>query len=417
MTDLTHAYCDITKAERNAEGDLVVTGRATGPDVDLDRQICDPAWLAKAMPEWYSTGANVREMHTSIAAGRGDELVQNGDGWDLRSIVVDPVSARKVEKQVLRGYSIGIRNPQVIKDVKAPGGRIVGGQIVEVSLVDRPANPSCQLVLAKALKPGPQATGAIDAERRLVKVEELRDRSAEPQRALEKALKGFDLVAVKKGDQAGDIANAQQAIAIIAGLIQAEAASLADGVTSESCDIDLLLSAVKSLEWFIQRETEEPAVAHVALSADADTPTTGPDATKADELAKAKKPAPVADDEAADEADESDAEEADEDAAPKKKATGKAATPETPDLTELVKAAVAEAIAPLQERLAKAEAAPQAGGPVLTRTVQDIQKASNREALLTAANQFQATADSLTGTSRASYLAKAAELRRQANTS
>jgi hypothetical protein len=82
-----------------------------------------------------------------------------------------------------------------------------------------------------------------------------------------------------------------------------------------------------------------------------------------------------------------------------------------------VKAAVAEAIAPLQERLAKAEAAPQAGGPVLTRTVQDIQKASNREALLTAANQFQATADSLTGTSRASYLAKAAELRRQANTS
>lgn len=396
MADLTHAYCDITKSERNAEGDLVVTGRATGPDVDLDRQICDPAWLAKAMPEWYSTGANVREMHTSIAAGRGDELVQNGDGWDLRSIVVDPVSARKVEKQVLRGYSIGIRNPQVIRDKAAPGGRIVGGQIVEVSLVDRPANPSCQLVLAKALKPGPQSAVAIDSERRLIKVEELHDEAGELLEHLDKALQGYDLVAVQKGNNKAQIKDARKAIALLAGVVQAEAACLADGSGTASCDIDLVMGAIHAIEYFVNRE-QEAAMAHVELS---DTPDTTKAATPEAPAAPAVEPvAPEAPSVAV------------------KAAESEPVTPETPDLTELVKAAVAEAIAPLQERLVKAEAAPQAGGPVLTRTVQDIQKASNREAMLAEAERLQATADDLTGPSRASYLAKATELRRQATTS
>jgi len=38
----------------------------------------------------------------------------------------------------------------VTRDKSAANGRIVDGQIVEVSLVDRPANPNCQLVLAKS---------------------------------------------------------------------------------------------------------------------------------------------------------------------------------------------------------------------------------------------------------------------------
>lgn len=406
MAELTHAYCDITKAERNDEGDLVVTGRATGPDVDLDRQICDPAWLAKAMPEWYATGANVREMHTSIAAGRGDELVQNGDGWDLRSIVVDPVSARKVEKQVLRGYSIGIRNPQVIKDIKAPGGRIVGGQIVEVSLVDRPANPTCQLMLAKALKPGPQTAVTVDAERRLVKVEELHDRSGEPLAAIEALMKSFDLRAEQVGNTEQEIADAQQAIAIIAGLIQSEAAAMASGIPSQACDIDLLLSAVRALECFCNRE-KEPAVAHVELSADADVEKAaalGAAApTDQDDLVKGKKkPFPPKDDD-----ESTDDEENDEDDESSEKGT-------TPDLTELVEAAVAKAVEPLKAELAKAMAAPAPGGPVLTRTAQDITKATVREDHLTKAAQYEQTAYALTGASRDSYLALAAEERGKA---
>lgn len=392
MTDTTAVYAEITKHERDANGDLVVFGRATGPDLDLDRQVCDPAWLKQAMPEWFSSGANVREQHSSIAAGVGTELAEKADGgWDLRSLVVDSNSARKVERGVLKGYSIGIRNPRVVKDANAPGGKITGGQIVEVSLVDRPANPTCTLTLAKALKPGPVTVtpGSIDQERHLIKVEELHDRAAEP---LE-ALKALDLVAVVKGDNGRDIKDAQQAIAIIAGLIQSEAACLADGMASEACDIDLLLSAVKALEWFICREKKEPEMAHVEL---ADKPATekaaAPDAAHtapAEQAPGTETPPPAAE---------------------------KAAAGEKTDLTELVEAAVAKAVAPLQARLAKAMEQPAPGGPVLTRTTEDTTKAAAREAHLSKAAEYDRLAYEIADSeARAGYLELAAEARAAAS--
>jgi hypothetical protein len=396
MADMTTAYCDIVKYERNAEGDLVVTGRATDPTLDLDRQICDPVWLKEAVPEWYRTGANVREMHTSIAAGRGDELVQNGDGWDLRSIVVDPVSAKKVEKQILRGYSIGIRNPRVIKDAKAPGGRIVGGQIVEVSLVDRPANPTCTLTLAKSLKPGPTAApvGAVDAERHLVKVEELHDQVD----GVFEALKALDLVAVVKGDQARDIRDADQAIAIIAGLIQSEAACLADGMASEACDIDLLLNAVKALEWFKCREQkEEPAMAHVEMAAEATaeksaapaSPAAAPPAPDAAEASGTETPPPAVE----------------------KTVEGESTTEQNEDLTELVKALTAK-VDGLEGQLTKAMSAPAPGGPVLTRTTETTAKADVREKHLADAAHWARLADEVRDpVARAGFLQKAATAR------
>lgn len=154
QTEITYVGLGDFIAKRNEEGDLIVVGKATGEDLDLDRQICDGEWLSKAMPEWFRTGANVREQHSSIAAGVGLEIEQDGSDWYLKSEVVDPGTQRKVEKKVLRGYSIGIKNAQVIKDASAPGGRIVGGDIVEISLVDRPANPTAQIAIAKAVAGG-----------------------------------------------------------------------------------------------------------------------------------------------------------------------------------------------------------------------------------------------------------------------
>lgn len=147
---LTHVFAPITKTEKQADGTLKVFGKATGPDLDIDEQICDPAWLARAMPDWMKW-ANVREQHTSIAAGVGTTLEQSGEDWMLESLVVDAGSIKKVERDVLKGYSIGIRSPKIVKDAEAPNGRIVGGTIVEVSLVDRPANPTCTLMIAKSV--------------------------------------------------------------------------------------------------------------------------------------------------------------------------------------------------------------------------------------------------------------------------
>lgn len=146
----TSIYAPILKKERQSDGTLLVTGVATDDTLDVDDQICDPEWLERAMPEWFQFG-NIREQHSNIAAGVATKLEQNGTQHIVTARVVDPNSAMKVEAGVLRGFSIGIRDPRIQKDKSAPGGRIIDGEIVEVSLVDRPANPSCLLELAKSV--------------------------------------------------------------------------------------------------------------------------------------------------------------------------------------------------------------------------------------------------------------------------
>ena len=144
----TSVFARIVNKERQSDGTLVVTGIATDDTLDVDQQICDPEWLERAMPEWFKFG-NIREQHSNIAAGVATKYEINGSQHIVTAHVVDPNSVMKVESGVLKGFSIGIRDPRISKDKSAPGGRIVDGEIVEVSLVDRPANPSCMLELAK----------------------------------------------------------------------------------------------------------------------------------------------------------------------------------------------------------------------------------------------------------------------------
>ena len=154
MDEITYVGLGELTYKSSDDGSLIVYGKATGPDLDLDQQICDPEWLKTAMPQWMATGANLREMHQSIAAGVGLELSADGSDWMLKGEVVDENTARKVKKGVLKGYSIGIKQARVVKSDDAPNGRIVGGQIVEVSLVDRPANPTATVTIAKAYNGG-----------------------------------------------------------------------------------------------------------------------------------------------------------------------------------------------------------------------------------------------------------------------
>jgi hypothetical protein len=163
MNDLTTSYFSIEKSDKQPDGTLMVYGKATDDSVDIDQQICDAAWLDRAMPAWFKSGGNIREQHSSIAAGVAKEYESKADGHYIMAHVVDPVSVKKVDAGVLRGFSIGIKSPRVVRDQKAANGRIIDGQIVEVSLVDRPANPNCQLVLAKS----------VDGELSLIQVEEL----------------------------------------------------------------------------------------------------------------------------------------------------------------------------------------------------------------------------------------------------
>jgi hypothetical protein len=148
---LAYTYAAIEKADKNDDGTLTVYGKATDDSIDIDQQICDDEWLKRAMPDWFTTGGNVREQHSNIAAGVATDYELKSDGHYITALVVDPTSVKKVEAGVLKGFSIGIRGPRVIRDTKAAGGRIVDGQIIEISLVDRPANPNAKLILAKSV--------------------------------------------------------------------------------------------------------------------------------------------------------------------------------------------------------------------------------------------------------------------------
>ena len=189
MADFANAYAAIIKADKNDDGTLTVYGKATDDSIDMDQQICDPTWLDRAMPEWFKSGGNIREQHSQIAAGVAKEYEAKTDGHYISALVVDPVSVRKVETGVLRGFSIGIKSPRVVRDTKAANGRIIDGQIIEVSLVDRPANPNAKLIMAKS----------IEGESSLVQVEELHEYKAPlPSAVLPKTEKGSKMETIKQ---------------------------------------------------------------------------------------------------------------------------------------------------------------------------------------------------------------------------
>ncbi|HUY25325.1 MAG TPA: hypothetical protein VMV09_08500, partial [Candidatus Saccharimonadales bacterium] len=63
--ELTYASAGlITKTSKEADGVWrFEVSKATGPDLDSDKQILDHEWATKAMSEWFETGANIREQH------------------------------------------------------------------------------------------------------------------------------------------------------------------------------------------------------------------------------------------------------------------------------------------------------------------------------------------------------------------
>jgi hypothetical protein len=176
-----------------------------------------------------------------------------------------------------------------------------------------------------------------------------------------------------KADEAGDIATAQQAIALVAKLIASEAASMGGGDFDEDSDIGCLLDAVRALKYFIACEEKEMEPAPDLSAQVADSMS-----MDGDVYVKTETPA------------ESDVTKVD-----------------NPGIADIVKAAVAEATKPLTDQLelvkadvAKALAMPETGGPVAMRTASQTVAARGADA---ASLRAQAAA----------LFAKADELRRE----
>ena len=91
-------------------------------------------------------------MHSTNLAPAGLAVLYEpkADGNWIKGRVVENGAKTLVREGVYKAFSVGIAAPRVVKDMGAPNGRIVDGRIVEVSLVDVPANPSCAFELVKA---------------------------------------------------------------------------------------------------------------------------------------------------------------------------------------------------------------------------------------------------------------------------
>lgn len=278
-TDYANGYATIVKYDKNDDGTLMVFGKATDDTLDLDSQICDPAWLDTAMPAWFKSGGNIREMHGPSAAGVAKEYEAKSDGHYIGVHVVDPIAVKKVENRVYQGFSIGIKSPRVVRDAKAANGRIIDGQIIEVSLVDRPANPSAKLILAKS----------VEGESSLVQVEELHEYKAPlPTEVAKMSAKGSKMETIKqitelaksltpnavKFDQAL-FDNARRALA---ELIAMEAAEMTEG-HDERHSLSTLVGAVHALmAWYegeeaegeVPMENEENETIELAAAGDAE---------------------------------------------------------------------------------------------------------------------------------------------------
>src|ERR1017187_739124 len=146
MPNITHAYLGGLTYKRGDDGFLYIKGLVSNDTLDLDQQRCDPAWLDTAIPRWKG---NVRLMHQPQAVGKSQGVEKNGTGWLSTIKVTNSQTAIDIEEGVLTGLSVGIKNANVVKSPLARNGLINGGDIVEVSLVDNPANPDCIFEIAK----------------------------------------------------------------------------------------------------------------------------------------------------------------------------------------------------------------------------------------------------------------------------
>ncbi|OQW33979.1 MAG: hypothetical protein A4E20_12180 [Nitrospira sp. SG-bin2] len=143
-------YAQIEKAEPQSDGTVKVYGYASSSSEDSDGEIVTPDAIASALPDYLKFGA-VREMHQPKAAGTAIEakVMDDGRTW-FGAHVVDSEAVKKVQAKVYKGFSIG---GKVLTRDPDNSSIITGIKLVEVSLVDRPANPDAVFTMYKAEDP------------------------------------------------------------------------------------------------------------------------------------------------------------------------------------------------------------------------------------------------------------------------
>lgn len=122
-----------------------VYGYATTPTRDQSGESVDLMAVKAALPSYLQYPA-VREMHQPSAVGTGIEANLDQKGLWFGAKVIDDQAWRKVAAGVYRGFSVGGRVTK--RDHRDPK-HILGIDLTEISLVDRPCNPDARFELIK----------------------------------------------------------------------------------------------------------------------------------------------------------------------------------------------------------------------------------------------------------------------------
>lgn len=136
------------------EEQRMVYGIATCETLDKQNEIVDYAATKDALGD-YSNWRNIREMHKPSAVGTAPilELRDNDKSLYIGAKIVDEQAWLKCKEGVYKGFSIGgevlDRRMEVNKSTGKPINRVTKYVMNEISIVDRPANPSCRFETVK----------------------------------------------------------------------------------------------------------------------------------------------------------------------------------------------------------------------------------------------------------------------------
>jgi hypothetical protein len=157
---LKRMFASISKTETQDDGTLKVWGYASANCIDSDGETITTDAMKAALPDYMKFGA-VREMHQPMAAGTAIEAsIEEDTGKTFFGAhIVDPVAVLKVQTGVYKGFSIG---GKVTERDTADKKIIKGLKLVEISLVDRPANPEATFTMYKSEKDDTERTPEDD---------------------------------------------------------------------------------------------------------------------------------------------------------------------------------------------------------------------------------------------------------------
>lgn len=143
-------FLPIAKVDKEAR---TVSGYASTECLDLDGEVVSRDAIKAALPGYWQW-RNIREMHQPSAVGKAQEANIDEKGLYLTAKIVDDAAWKKVDEGVYNGFSIGGRK------LAKTGNVITKVDLVEISVVDRPANPDCRFTVQKAAS----GEGEKDAE-------------------------------------------------------------------------------------------------------------------------------------------------------------------------------------------------------------------------------------------------------------